>query len=161
MNLTRKDIPFKINKRTGLALKNISEPMTAFQIDPEKSGGGFDIRIPKIFKSKALLYTALAGVVMYGAMEFQGQRAEALLEGRITEIINESFEKTNGNKVSALYVRSVLENLNRAKTPSQQTSFALIEQGNIPMAIQSLEKSLEGLPVENPVILKRYIKSAC
>ena len=146
MNLTRKDIPFKINKRAGLSLKNISAPITAFQIDPEKSGGGFDIQIPKIFKSKAFLYTALAGVVMYGAMEFQGQRAEAAWEERVRVIIEKIEDESSGkNSVSEPYIRNVLENLHRSDIPSHQASLVLLEEGHISLAIERLEESLDAI----------------
>lgn len=146
INLTRKDIPFKVNKRTGLALKNISEPMTAFQIDPEKSGGGFDIQIPRIFKSKVLLYTALAGMVLYGAMTVQGQRAEAAWEERMKIIIAKIEGESSGkSSVSEPYIRNVLENLHRSNIPSHQASLALLEEGHIGLAVERLEESLDAI----------------
>jgi len=144
VNLLGPAFPHKGTKMGALSLKNISEAVTAYQIDPEKSAGRFSFRIPKILKSKALLYTAVLGTVFYGAMTLQGQRSEAMLDKRIAEIFESNFavENSNNPNVNQEYIDEVLRKLYHSKISTHRASFALIEKGNIAAAIDKLDQSL-------------------
>ncbi len=139
---------FKTNaqKRGGLNLKNISENITAYQIDPEKSDLRPGWRMPRFLKSRNFAYLIILGVVVFSTLTIQGRRHESIIAHKIETILNDSFGKTvdvSDNNVSAPYVRNVLENLAQSNIPSHQASFALLEAGNVGLAIERLENALE------------------
>ena len=156
MNLLGRDFPYKGVKRGNLALKNISEPVTAFQIDPDKDGGFQWPILPGFFKTRNLAYLLIGATVLFGALTLQAQRQERLLDEKLDRIMVQSFDNQSSvsNGVSAPYIRNVLENLHRSNIPSHQASFALLEEGNIPMAIQRLEDSLDGMDAEDPLFVE-------
>lgn len=148
MNLLGPEFKHRGEKRSNLSLKNISENMTAFQIDPKETKGLHYHLIPEIFKTPKFLYALLFVVMVSGFLAIQNKAYSSLIHKKIDVILQQSFSKTNNgtlSNISEAYIRSVLESLHNSSIPSHQTSFALLEAGNIEQAILQLELSLKDI----------------
>ena len=145
---------FKSNaqKRGGLNLKNISENITAYQIDPEKSDLRPGWRLPRFLKSRGLIYGILISGVFVSLVALQDSRQEKIIHHKIETIIQDSLggsaDKTDSD-ISTAYIRDVLSSLQQSNIPSHQASFALLEAGDIDQAIRRLENSLNGIKFDS------------
>lgn len=146
MNLLGRDFPHKGIKRGNLALKNISEPITAYQIDPDARRFSNSIFIGKKW-SKYGAYILFALVILYfGYGQYHSNfsvidkilKKNNLIASQLDD--GGASAKISKNAISAAYIRSVLENLENSNQTSSQAAFALLEEGDLDGAVTYLEQ---------------------
>jgi len=146
INLIGENVAMSTHSRGSVMLKNISQSIQAYDIDHA------DVKIITTFVTKLrLLLLGLIALllILVAAYAFQANKARTRISAdhKVDEIIQNQFpasQQTEGNSgVSAEYIRGVLESLQRTKTPGHQASFALLDAGNIGLAIEKLETSLK------------------
>jgi len=153
LNLVGDKFTGRRRRRGHMALKNISEPIEAFDIEATQTTVSRAMkRIQKAFRRNALVFSLFAiGVVVAIAIPvlMEGAKSgDAQLDGRVEAIIEESFSDENGRAVRSLdsaYIRGVLRRLGESGQPTDQASFAMLEAGNIEGGIEVLSEHLSEL----------------
>ncbi len=153
LNLVGDQFTGRRRRRGHMALKNISEPIEAFDIEATQTTVSRAIkRIQKVFRRNALVFSLFAiGVVVAIAIPVLMEGAKsgnAQLDGRVEAIIEESFSDDNGRAVRSIdsaYIRGVLRRLGESGQPTDQASFAMLEAGNIEGGIEVLSEHLSEL----------------
>lgn len=155
MNLVSGEFTGQKRRRGPLSLKNISQPIEAYDIAVQTSALRRTVRrIIRPFRQN-LVATGLAAIVLAGVFiaPSLNRGNAAALEARVDSIMTEHFGDTGAKPVSTIesaYVRSVLKRLGESDIPTFQASFDMIEAGNISAAIERMETRIEDLAPTNP-----------
>lgn len=149
INLLSQNFPYEKTRRGALPLKNILKPILVFDVNENLTARALSKNTFRYIIVIAVL-VLVSLIVGFFAIETHHSTSKQNLE----KIALEHFPIAEGavedqeyyqfkKDVSAGYIRNVLKNLNESRVPSQRTAFALLESGNIPEAIASLERSLK------------------
>ncbi len=160
LNLVRDDFSGKIRRRGNLALRNISEPVEAFDIEPDTGSlGRLVVQVSRTLKQNRLvfgLFGALLAIVLVLFWTTPDDRtsSEAAISARVDAILETSFSTSEAgaaeSTIDAAYMRGVLRRLGESRQASDKASFAMLEEGNIAGAIDSLEGHLGKLAPGEP-----------
>jgi class 3 adenylate cyclase len=152
MNLVSDSFTGQKRRRGPLSLKNISEPVEAYDI-AVKTGPILRLAkrtwrpIRRNMVPAGLAILVLTGVFL--APTLTGSNAAAI-EARVDTIMSKQFGNEAASTIESAYVRSVLKRLGESDIPSFQASFNMIEAGNIAAAIERMETRLADLSPANP-----------
>lgn len=152
MNLVSDRFTGQKRRRGPLSLKNITEPVEAYDIAVET---GAALRLARrVWRPirQNLVATGLAVIVLAGvflAPSLTGGNASAI-EARVDNIMREQFNARAASTIEGDYVRSVLKRLGESDIPSFQASFDMVEAGNIRAAIERMESRLIDLSPADP-----------
>lgn len=132
-------------QRISLNLKNISEPITAFQYT--RAGVRHTFKPSLRGHLKPIFYTLAVIIVLSVGLFTQNHRYQQNLKTQMETVVAKltAESSVDTSDISSGYIRLVLQNLQKSNIPSRQASFALLEEGNIGLAIERLENSLENM----------------
>jgi len=145
INLISAKDDFLKRRRGPLALKNITEPVVAFDIDGPPVSKRDSVNA--VFKKhrRSLILASMTLIVL--SLVIWVQPLGTAKANSDVQYIAETYFDTPGKadtqNASSDYIRSVLQNLKASKIPSRRASFALLKTGNISQAIETLENDLE------------------
>lgn len=150
VNLMRESTVAEIRRRGPLALRNIDEPIIAFDIEPTNSNTAGKVitklaqrlrRIrPLTFWTAAVAAALLAtsGATLFSIVS-QPRVAEQSKQGAVDFSI---FAPGERNYLDRAYLTGVLKSLQASKTDSAAAVLALLESGDTMKAIETLEREL-------------------
>lgn len=149
INLISAKGEFLRRRKGALALKNISEPVIAFDIEAPPSRKLSDLK-DWLKRWSRFLSLVSSAVIAISLTLWLSSFGDAKANPDIEYISQTYFsapdeagsETSSTQTASSAYIRSVLENLSTSKLPSRKTSFALLKTGNISQAIETLEADL-------------------
>lgn len=156
MNLVSRDFTGRRRRRGFLALKNISEPVEAFDIESATNQWGRIYRRGRTFLRRNSLVLGLFVIAM-AAIAFVSLTPNSdipiALEDRVDTVLERGLEGVDGygiDPVDSAYMRGVLRRLANSGKPSDKASFAMLEAGNIDGAIAVLTDAMVDVSPQDP-----------
>lgn len=156
MNLVSRDFSGRKRRRGFLALKNISEPVEAFDIEGKIHHWGRTYRRGRTFLRRnslvlGLFVIAMAAIAFVSLMP--NSDTSIALEDRVDAVLERGLEGVDGygiDPVDSAYMRGVLRRLAKSGKPSDKASFAMLETGNIDGAIATLTDAMVDVSPQDP-----------
>lgn len=160
MNLVARDFTGQQRRRGHLALKGISQPVEAYDIEAASSHWSRLYRRGKKFVGRNSLVLGLfvvaMGAIAVVSLSPQTGETAAALDLRVDTVLGRGLEGVDGygiDPVDSAYMRGVLRRLAESGKPSDKASFALLETGNIDGAIEILTEAMVDVSPQDPTYI--------
>lgn len=161
MNLVARDFTGQKRRRGHLALKGISQPVEAYDIEAASSHWSRLYRRGKKFVGRNSLVLGLfvvaMGAIAVVSLSPQTGESVAALDRRVDTVLGRGLEGVDGygiDPVDSAYMRGVLRRLAESGKPSDKASFALLETGNIDGAIKILTEAMVDVSPQDPAYIQ-------
>ena len=156
MNLVSRDFTGRKRRRGFLALKNISEPVEAFDIEGAVGRWARLIKQGQRFLKRNSIALGLFLVAMcaIGLLFHSTIRSAQMneLQKRVDSLLERGLQGSDGysiNPVDSAYMRGMLGRLAASGKTSDKASFAMLEAGNIDGAIAILTEAMGEISPED------------